>query len=191
MLGTGMLVLHATTGLVPSVQTAFAAPVPIQVQRSGKAASPHVGAAMTVLATLEQARVLPPEGTTEANHIIKSVIQLQALFTKNTDPSVQEFMQRAVASTQKEQTAHVLSGFYARGWTPEVLDALAERTLRSSAEELQGLEQGLRSVNLSVDDFRSFMQLVRDGERALADAGKNFHDVFASYRKTMPGAADQ
>ena len=143
---------------------------------------------MAVLATLEQARVLPPEGTAEANRIIKSVIQLQSLFTNNTDPAVQEFLRRAVMSTQGAQTEQVLAQFYARGWTPEVLDALADSALDSSAEELQRLTPGLRSVNLSMDDFRSFMQLVRDGERALADAGKNFHDVFISQRKLMPGA---
>jgi hypothetical protein len=186
----GMLVLHATNALLPVVSSAFASAAPMQVQRSGKAASAHVGAAMAVLATLEQAHVLPPEGTAEANRIIKSVIQLQSLFTNNTDPSVQEFIRRAVMTTHGDQTAQVLSQFHSRGWTPEVLDALADSALDGSAEELQRLTPGLKSVNLSVDDFRSFMQLVRDGERAFADAGKNFHDVFAFHRKTMPGAAD-
>ncbi|HEX5646481.1 MAG TPA: hypothetical protein VFX56_05885 [Nitrospira sp.] len=186
----GMLVLHATTGNLPIVPSAFASPISIQIQRSGKAPSPHVGAAMAVLATLEQARVLPPEGTTEANRIIKSVIQLQALFTTTADSSVQEFMQRAVAHKQKEQTARVLAQFHSSGWTPDVLEALADKAFRSPAEELHRLEPGLRSVNLSVDDFRSFMQLVRDGEQALTEIGKNFHDVFSFHRKTMPGARD-
>ena len=188
-LGMVTFVLHAMTSNLPTGSTAFASPIPVESPQPGRTPSSHVGSAMAVLATLEQARVLPPEGTTEANRIIKSVIQLQALFTKNTDPSVQEFMQRAVASTEKEQTPHVLAQFYSSGWTPDVLEALAHRTLRSPAEELQSLEPGLRSVNLSVDDFRSFMQLVRDGARALADGGKNFHEVFLAHRKSMPGAS--
>jgi hypothetical protein len=187
ILGMGMLVLDATTGPLPVAPTAFASAAPIQVQRSGKAAPPQVGAAMAVLATLEQARVLPPEGTTEANRIIKSVIQLQSLFTNNTDPAVQEFLRQAVVSTQGERTEQILAQFYSRGWGPDVLEALADRALRSPAEELTRLAPGLASVNLSVDDLRHFMQLVRDGERALADAGKNFHDVFISHRKLMPG----
>jgi hypothetical protein len=189
-LGMGMLVLHATTGVLPVVSSAFASPIPIQIPRSGKAASPHVGAAMAVLATLEQARVLPPEGTAKANRIIKSVIQLQSLFAKNTDPSVQEFMQRAVAGKHGSRATQVLSQFHSSGWTPDVLEALADGALDSPSEELQRLAPRLRSVNLSVDDFRSFMQLVRDGEQALTEIGKNFHDVFISHRKTMPGAAD-
>lgn len=144
---------------------------------------------MAVLATLEQARMLPPEGTTEANHIIKSVIQLQSLFTKSTHPAVQEFMQQAVASKHGGQAAQILALFRSDGWTPEVLDALADGVLRSPKEELAQLTPGLVSVNLSVDDLTHFMQLVRDGERALADAGKDFHEVFRSHRKMMPGAA--
>ena len=186
----GLLVLHATTGSVHTVPPTFASPIPIQTQRSGKALSPHVGAAMAVLATLEQAGVLPSEGTPEANRIIKSVIQLQSLFTKNTDPSVQEFMQHAVASTHGEQPAQVLTQFHSSGWTPDVLEALADKTLRSPAEELQRLAPGLASVNLSVDDLQHFMRLVRDAEQALTGIGKNFHDVFTSHRKTMPGARD-
>lgn len=184
----GTLVLLATTSTLPVVPSAFASAIPNQTQRSGKAPSSHVGSAMAVLATLEQARVLPPEGTTDANRIIKSVIQLQTLFMKTTDPSVQEFMRHAVADTQEEHTAQVLAQFYSSGWTPDVLAALADSALRSPAVELQRLEPGLRSVNLSVDDFRSFMQLVRNGEQALTESGKNFHDVFRFHRKTIPGA---
>lgn len=184
-----MLVIHATNGVLPGGSSAFASPAPIQIQRSGKAASAHVGAAMAVLATLEQARVLPPEGTAEANRIIKSVIQLQSLFTNHADPAVQEFMQRAVASTHGDQTAQILAQFHAGGWTPDVLEALADGALRSPPEALARLAPGLASVNLSVDDLQHFMQLVWNSERALADAGKNFHDVFISHRTMMPGAA--
>ena len=144
---------------------------------------------MALLATLEQAHVLPPEGTTEANRIIKSVIQLQSLFAKTTDPAVQEFLRRAVTGTQGEQTEQVLAQFYSSGWTPDVLDALADGMLRSPAEERARLAPGLASVNLSVDDLQHFMQLIQDGKRALASNGRSFHEVFASFRKTMPGAA--
>lgn len=144
---------------------------------------------MAVLATLEQARVLPPEGTKEADRIIKSVIQFQSLFAKSTDPSVQGFLRRAVARQAGEQTAPALAQFQSGGWTPDVLKALADAAVAAQPNELQSLASGLESFNLSVEDFRQFMQLVRDGERALASDGRHFHEVFASYRKTMPGAA--
>lgn len=144
---------------------------------------------MALLATLEQARVLPPEGTKEADRVIKSVIQLQSLFAKSADPSLQDFMRRAVAGTKKEQAADVMAEFRATGWTSDVLEALADTADRTPVEELQPLAPGLAAFNLSVEDFRQFMQLVRDGKQALAADGQDFHDVFASHRRTMPGAA--
>lgn len=159
----------------------------IQVQRPGKPASPHVGSAMAVLATLEQARILPPEGTKEADRIIKSVIQLQSLFAKSIDPDLQHFMRRAVESSRGKQAPDLVAQFQANGWTSDVLEALAETATRTPAEALETLAPGLKTVNLSVEDFRQFMQLVKDGKEALASIGQDFHAVFAAHRKTMPG----
>lgn len=143
---------------------------------------------MAVLATLEQARILPPEGTKEADRIIKSVIQLQSLFAKSTDPDLQDFMRRAVAHTQGKQAEDVLAQFQSSGWTSDMLEALAEAAAHTPTKELQPLAPGFKTFNLSVEDFRQFMQLVRDGKQALASQGQDFHEVFASHRKAMPGA---
>jgi hypothetical protein len=97
-------------------------------------------------------------------------------------------MQRAVANRRGTQASDVLAKFQSNGWTSEALEALAEAAAHTPANELQPLAPGLTAFNLSVDDFRQFMQLVRDGKQALASQGKDFHEVFAAYRKTMPGA---
>jgi hypothetical protein len=162
---------------------------PIPAQRTGKTSSPQVGSAMAVLATLEQAQVLPPEGTKEANHVIKSVIQFQSVFAKSTDPLVQDFVRRAVIKRHGQQATEVLAQFRSSGWTPEVLEALADADLHTPIDELRSLATGLGQFNVSVDDFQRFMRLVRDGEQALASRGQNFQEIYASHRKTMPGAA--
>lgn len=162
---------------------------PIPAQRTGKASSPHVGSAMAVLATLEQAQVLPPEGTKEANHVIKSVIQFQSVFAKSTDPAVQDFARRAVTKKHGERAAEVLAQFRSSGWTPEVLEALADADLHTPVDELQSLATGLGQFNVSVEDFQRFMRLVRDGEQAFVSRGQNFQEVYVSHRKEMPGAA--
>lgn len=143
---------------------------------------------MAVLATLEQARILPPEGTKEADRIIKSVIQLQSLFANSTHPDLQHFIRRAVANAQDKRAADSLAQFQSNGWTSDVLEALAEEAVQTPAEELQPLAPGLKAFNLSVEDFRQFMQLVKDGKEALASNGQDFHAVFAAHRKAMPGA---
>ena len=146
---------------------------------------------MAVLATLEQAQVLPPEGSREADRIIQSVIQFQSAFAKGTDPPVLDFAQRALADTYGEEAATLLERFRASGWTAELLEALADADQRTSTEELDRLATGFGQFNLSVDDFRRFMQLVRDGRSALAARGQHFEEVYAHHRKAMPGAPGQ
>ena len=49
---------------------------------------------MALLATLQEAGILPPEGTPEANKVIQIVIQFQGLFMKSTDSAVRQFVER-------------------------------------------------------------------------------------------------
>jgi hypothetical protein len=90
---------------------------------------------------------------------------------------------------QDERASEILDQFRSNGWTAEVLEALAEADLQTPAGELQALEKGLGQFNLTVEDFQRFMRLVRDGEQALASRGQNFHEIYASHRKAMPGAS--
>jgi hypothetical protein len=151
--------------------------------------SPHVGSAMAVLATLAQAQVLPPEGSREADRVIQSVIQLQSLFTKGTDRAIQEFAQQALAHTYGGNSETVLERFRSQGWTADMLEAFADADVRASAEDLNDLAAGLERFNLSVDDFRRLMQLVRDGRSALETRGQSFQEVYTHHRDAMPGAA--
>ena len=153
-------------------------------------ASPYVGSAMAVLATLEQAQVLPPEGSREADRVIQSVIQLQSVFAKGTDRSVLDFAHRALTATGGD-VPMALEQFRSTGWTADMLVALADADRRASAEERQEMAAGLGQFNLSVVDFRLLMQLVRDGRAALEARGQNFDEVYAHHRNAMPGATAQ
>ncbi|MCP9452139.1 MAG: hypothetical protein NNA23_05595 [Nitrospira sp.] len=152
-----------------------------------KQASASVGSAMAVLATLEQAGVLPPEGTKEADGVIRVTIQIQSLFMKSTDQTIQAFLYRALAAQGAEGIEQRLAKFQTTGWTAEVLMALADAALAASPEELRSLLPGLASFRLSIEDFQQFMRLIKDGERALVSAGRTFEEVFASQRQLMPG----
>lgn len=144
---------------------------------------------MAVLATLEQAQVLPPEGSREADRVIQSVIQLQSAFAKGTDRFVQDFAHRAVSAKHGENTPTILERFRSSGWTAEMLEALADADLPTAVEEQQRLATGLGQFNLSVDDFTRLMQLIRDGRSALAARGNTFEEIYTSRRNAMPGAA--
>lgn len=171
-----------------AVASAENAPVPGQLPRSGGAPKPHIGSAMAVLATLEQARVLPPEHTPAANQVIKSVIQFQSALAKSEDRFIQDFAARALAGKYGGQAAGLLAQLQSTGWTAPVLEALAEAEGRAPAEELEELAPGWRRFNLSTNDFHRFMELVREARKALETQGLSFQQVFASHRQTMPGA---
>jgi hypothetical protein len=186
----GGAILLSTTGVAGVASAQDAAP-PSRVPRTGMAPKPHVGSAMAVLATLEQAQVLPPENSPEANQIIKSVIQFQSAFAKSDDRFLRDFADRAVAQRYGDQAAGLIAQFQSTGWTAALLEALAEAAAQVSAEELQRLAPGLSRFNLSTQDFHQFMQLVRAARAALDKQGLTLQQVFASYRKTMPGAQIQ
>jgi hypothetical protein len=144
---------------------------------------------MAVLATLEEAQVLPPEGTREANLIIKSVIQCQSAFMKSEDPAIQEFLARAVAAKHGDRAPDVIALFRSSGWTSDVLQALAEAAEGMSVDRHPGLRGGLARYNVSAADFQQLMGLVREAQRSLAIRGLDFRQVYAAHRNDMPGAA--
>jgi len=168
---------HATPG-----------PFSVQVQRSARTASPFIGSAMAVLATLQDAGVLPPEGTPEANHVIRFVIQFQSVFTKSENEEVRNFVRRALAPEAGGRDAEVAGTFRTTGWTADLLERLSDEESRYTPERLHLLAPGFAPFNLSVEEFHRFMQLVRDARRAFQDRGLEFRNVFSSRRKEMPGA---
>lgn len=180
-----LTIMTGAGGLVRAEDARYKMPV----QRTGKAPTPHVGSAMAVLATLEQAHVLPPDNTPEANHVIKSVIQFQSVFAKSEDRPVQDFAERALATKYGTRGADLMAQFRATGWTAALLEALADAEMRAPPEEMQTLAAGFSRFNLSTNDFHRFMLLVREARGVLEKQGLEFQQVYASHRQTMPGAS--
>ena len=164
---------------------------PILAQVPGRAATPSgpVGASMAVLAMLQDADVLPPEGTPEANRVIKAVIQFQSVFLKSGDPAVQAFLSHALAAHRDSGANEAASQFRSAGWTSDVLEALSEQWVTTAIDQRERLEPGFRQFNISLADFDSLMELVAKARTALEQRGQNMHQVFAQRRREMPGGA--
>lgn len=164
---------------------------PVLAQGSGRGASPSepIGASMAVLAMLQDADVLPPEGTPEANHVIKIVIQFQSVFMKSGDPDVQAFQSQALAATKGSGAYEALSRFRSTGWTSNMLDALNEQWVATAIDQRERLAPGFRQFNVSLADFDRLMELVAKAHTAFAQRGQNIHQVFAQRRREMPSGA--
>ncbi|THJ13027.1 MAG: hypothetical protein CAF43_001955 [Nitrospira sp. CG24C] len=138
-----------------------------------------VGAAMAVLATLQDANVLPPEGTPEANRVIKSVIQFQSVFLKSSDPAVQTLLGHAFAAQKGSDANEAASRFRSTGWTSNTLEALSEQWGVTAIDQRERLTPGFGQFNVSPADFDVLMGLVTKARTALEQRGQNMHQIFA------------
>ena len=161
--------------------------VAAELQAQGRTSSEPVGASMAMLATLQDADVLPPEGTAEANRVIQIVIQFQAVFMKSSDPSVQEFFDQALAEKWGARAQKLGNGFRARGWTSEVLQAISERYAKLSAQERAQLAGAFSQYNMRLADFELLSDLFGKAQARLSQRGQDIHQIFTGHRGTMPG----
>ena len=162
---------------------------PVWAQVPGRGATPSgpVGAAMAVLATLQDADVLPPEGTLDANRVIKAVIQFQSVFLKSDDPSVKLFLIQALATQEGRSTDETLSRFHSTGWTSDVLEALSDQWAATTIDQRDRLAPGFRQFNVSPADFDRLMELIVKARTAFVQRGETMYQVFAQRRREMPG----
>jgi hypothetical protein len=142
---------------------------------------------MAVLATLQDADVLPPEGTPDANRVIKAVIQFQSVFLKSGDPSVQLFLTQALAAPGGRSADETLSRFRSTGWTSDVLEALNKQWIATAIDQRDHLAPGFRQFNVSPADFDWLMEFIAKARTAFMQRGQNMHQVFAQRRREMPG----
>ena len=142
---------------------------------------------MAVLATLQDAEVLPPEGTPDANRAIKAVIQFQSVFLKSGDPAVQLFLTHALTAQGEHNADNTLSRFHSTGWTSNVLEALSEQWIATQGDQRDHLAPGFRQFNVSPEDFDWFMKFITKARATFMQRGQNMHQVFALRRREMPG----
>ena len=156
-------------------------------QSQGRVSSGPVGASMAMLATLQDAEVLPPEGTPEANRIIQMVIQFQAAFMKSSDPALRDFFDQALLAQWADQAKPLGAAFLTRGWTSEVLEALSGQYGKLSARERARLAGAFAAFNMRLADFEILSELFRKARTTYSQRGQDIHRIFAEHRRAMPG----
>ena len=144
---------------------------------------------MAVLATLQDADVLPPEDTPEANRVIKAAIQFQSVFLKSNDPAVQLLLTRALAAQGGGSGEETLSGFRSTGWTSDMLEALSAQWIATAIDQRDRLTPGFRQFNVSPADFDRLMELVAKARTTFIQRQQTMHQVFTQRRQEMPGRA--
>ena len=142
---------------------------------------------MALLATLQDADVLPPEGSPEANRVIQIVIQFQGLFMKSADPVVREFFDQALASKYTDRAEELGSSFRKGGWTSEIVETVCERYATRTDQERAQLARAFSRVNMRPADFELLSELYAKARARFSQQGQDIHQIFVEHRRTMPG----
>jgi N-acetylneuraminic acid mutarotase len=174
-----------------SVQPTFAARItdpPLSGRRT-RASQQHVGSVMAMLATFEEAQVLPPENSSQANQIIKALIQFQSAFLKSRHPAIRDFFAAAQQAKYGPDAKDILTSFERTGWTSAAMEGLADYQLQNRAWDDGALADALREYNVTRQDYELLVGLFQRAKVQLEARGENVHEVYAARRRAMPGAS--
>lgn len=173
----------------PPGSSALGQEPPTPPRSQGRASAAQVGTVMALLATFQEAGVLPPESSPEANQLIKALIQFQAAFMKSRDPAVARVLTDALAAKLGAAAPTAAQAFRSNGWTSESLEAVVDYVTASPPWEQGSFERGLRTYNLERQDFELLARIFVVARRDLQRQGQDLHQVYRVRRMDMPGAA--
>src|SRR2546428_9763596 len=112
---------------------------------AGESSRPLVGHVMALLAVFEEAAVLPPETSPEANALIHALIQTQAALTKSTNPATQSWFADALRRGEAREAAPDPR----EGRTPRTLEAIVTYAQTHPPTAPPGAMAGPRGFNVS------------------------------------------
>lgn len=157
-------------------------------QSHGRATPQQVGTVMALLATFDEAGTLPPEGSREANQLIKALIQFQSAFMKSSHPEVRQYFIHALERKLGDQAIEVATTFSAEGWSSQTLEAVVEFGTQRGSWNSERLQDGLREFNLDLRDLDLLIRTYADAQQALISHGKDLHQLYVAKRREMPGS---
>ena len=155
--------------------------------QSGRTPVAHVGSVMAMLATFDDAGVLPPESSPRANQLIRALIQFQSAFLKSPEAAVREFLASALQVHGRRRAQIMLDRFALTGWTSEFLEAVVEYSMHHSMWENPTLSRAFHAYNLRERDWEFVQEIFLQARQNLVGRTRDLHAVFARHRSRMPG----
>jgi len=154
---------------------------------SERTQSAMVGSIMALLATLDEAGILPPEGTSQANQLIHGLIQLQAAFLKSTSPELTAYLMAAEKHWIMKHNEREYGAFAASGLTSRVLEALIIYDKEKPMWEDPKIVAAVQAFNVTGSDWVLIVDTVTQAERVFRDQGRSIHELYDQWRVKMPG----
>ena len=180
----GVILLLAVCFVAPAVSAQQAPPQP----GAGRTPSARVGAVMALLATFEEAGVLPPEQSPDANRLIKALIQFQSAFLKSEQPAVQRWLREAFAARFGQAAPEAIETFRAGGWTSRSLEAVVDYAAAAPVWNDPDVRNGMLAFNVGRPDFELLARVFVGARAQYLARGRTIHEAYDARRKEMPGA---
>ncbi|MEO6201657.1 MAG: hypothetical protein ABIU05_00920 [Nitrospirales bacterium] len=154
---------------------------------SKRTGSALVGSVMALLATFEDANVLPPEGTSQANQLIHGLIQVQSALVKSQSSELSEYLSAAVEQCFEKESAGLLQSIHQRGLTSKMLEALVSYNHKIPMWEKPALTELFQGYNVSRQDWELIEKIFDQADAVYRRKGSSIHDAYELWRAQMPG----
>ncbi len=144
-----------------------------------------VTSVMALLATFQDAGVLPPEGTQEADQVIHAVIQLQSALLKSPSADFNQFLIGALQAWNPQGWEVFHQEMTHHGLSTEILEALVMYPANPPMWERHLVAQALRQFNVTEKDWRLIESLFRRAKSAYTGREVSIHEAFAQWRMSL------
>jgi hypothetical protein len=142
---------------------------------------------MALLATLDEAGVLPPEGTAQANQLIHGLIQLQSALMKSSSPELSAYR---VAAEQYWMTHHKKGergAVVSEGLTSRVLGMLVLYDKEHPIWDEPKIVSAVHLYNVTLPDWLLLVEVFIKAETVFREQGRSIHTIYDAWRMKMPG----
>jgi len=154
---------------------------------SGRANSSMVGTIMALLATFDEAGILPSEGTAQANQVIHGLIQLQSALMKSPSSALATYRMAAVAHWKSQHKEEAVGAVGEQGLSARMLAALIGYDQEHPLWDDHDIESAMQAFKVTHEDWRLIVELFRKAEAVFHRQGRSMHTVYEGWRKKMPG----
>src|SRR5713226_2170009 len=141
---------------------------------AGESSRPLVGHVIALLAVFEEADVLPPETSPEANALIHALIQTQAALTKSTNPATRGWFAEALRLSE----AHGAERDPREGLTSRALEAIVTYAETRPPTARPDVMAGFQEFNVSPADFDLMARIYRQARDRFRSAERNIHCIY-------------
>lgn len=152
-----------------------------------RARASTVGTVMALLATFQDAEVLPPEGTAKANQLIHGLIQLQSALMKSSSPELRDYVVAALRHGLRISREESLALVHDDGLTLAVLESLILYAQEHPLWDEPQIVAAFHVYNVTHQDWALMTRIFTEAKDAFHVNGRSIHHVYEQWRERMPG----